>query len=435
MRRHATQSSLVGLGLFLGTILRATTVHAQWNISMRAMQNPLPVGQCTAIEVVVKDPNGYTPLRPNGSQLDWQDFELTFTAASPDAFAWSNERHRFLCARAPTAASATVIAHYPGSQLKPNQIVAGVDVTQSVEVAMQGVQAPSTAATVSNMPPPPGYGPPGSVAPGTVATGYGPGSPSSGQGVYQTGGQGVYQTGVYPTEPATYPGQQGVVYGPPSAGPSQPTPYGASTNPSLTGPAPTFTGQPQMATNTKQFLQKITTHAKLKAREVAAHTVDVTAEATNEVVDTTLEAGSQVIRSNMQSTAGSVGQVGKALVSGGGDPGDSKDVAGDLARGRVVLRSLRFQAHTAMLDPSTGPLIAQLAQAMSANPGQFLIEGHVDKAEADQAQALSEQRAATVKAALVAAGVSQMQLAAAGYGATRPLGGGGSARIEIARTQ
>ena len=71
---------------------------------------------------------------------------------------------------------------------------------------------------------------------------------------------------------------------------------------------------------------------------------------------------------------------------------------------------------------------------MLANPGQFLIEGHVDKAEGEQAQALSEQRAAAVKAALVSAGVSQMQLAAAGYGATRPLGGG-SARIEIARTQ
>jgi outer membrane protein OmpA-like peptidoglycan-associated protein len=189
-----------------------------------------------------------------------------------------------------------------------------------------------------------------------------------------------------------------------------------------------------MATNSKQFIQKVTTHAKLKAREVAAHTVDATAEATNEVVDTTLEAGSQVVKSNMQSTAGSVGEVGKALVSGGGDKEDTKDVVGDLAKGRVVLRSLRFQAHMATLDPSAGPLIAQLAQAMLASPGQFLIEGHVDKAE-EQAQALSEQRAAAVKAALVAAGVSQMQLAAAGYGATRPLGGGGSARIEIARTQ
>ena len=309
------------LGPLLGTLLQATTVHAQWNISMRAMQNPLPVGQCTAIEVVVKDPNGYAPLRPNGSQLDWQDFELTFTAASPDAFAWSNEKHRFLCARAPTAASATVIAHYPGSQLKPNQIVAGVDVTQSVEVAMQGVQAPATTAAVSDMPQqPPGYGPPGSVSPGTVATGYGPGGSSSGQG--------VPQTGVYPTDPGTYAGQQVGVYGPPGAVPSQPAPYGAPTDPNLTGTGPTVAGQPQMATNSKQFIQKITTHAKMKAREVAAHTVDATAEATNEVVDTTLEAGSQVVKSNMQSTAGSVGEAGKALVTGGGDPGDTKDVAG-----------------------------------------------------------------------------------------------------------
>ena len=88
-----------------------------------------------------------------------------------------------------------------------------------------------------------------------------------------------------------------------------------------------------MATNSKQFIQKITTHAKLKAREVAAHTVDATAEATNEVVDTTLEAGSQVVKSNMQSTAGSVGEAGKALITGGGDPGDTRDVPGDLAKG------------------------------------------------------------------------------------------------------
>jgi outer membrane protein OmpA-like peptidoglycan-associated protein len=427
MRRLAIHSSMTVLGPLVGTIL-ATTAHAQWNISMRAMQNPLPVGQCTAIEVVVKDPNGYAPLRPNGSQLDWQDFELTFTAASPDAFAWSNEKHRFLCARAPTAASATVIAHYPGSQLKPNQIVAGVSVTQSVEVAMQGVQAPPTTAAVSDMPTsPPGYGPPGNASPGPgAATGYGPGVSSPGQG--------APQNGVYAADPGSYPGQQGGVYGPAGAVPVQPAPYGAATDPNLTGTGPTVAGQPQMATNSKQFIQKVTTHAKLKAREVAAHAVDATADATNEVVDTTLEAGSQVVRSNMQSTAGSVGEAGKALVTGGGDPGETKDVAGDLAKGRVVLRSLRFQAHTAMLDPSTGPLIAQLAQAMLANPGQFLIEGHVDKAEGEQAQALSEQRAAAVKAALVSAGVSQMQLAAAGYGATRPLGAG-SVRIEIARTQ
>jgi hypothetical protein len=71
-----------------------------------------------------------------------------------------------------------------------------------------------------------------------------------------------------------------------------------------------------------------------------------------------------------------------------------------------------------------------------SNPRQFLIEAHVDGKQSAAAQALSEQRAAAVKAALVAAGSSPIQLAAVGHGATRPIAGAkSSARIEIARTQ
>ncbi len=89
-----------------------------------------------------------------------------------------------------------------------------------------------------------------------------------------------------------------------------------------------------------------------------------------------------------------------------------------------------------MLEPSAGPLISQVAGALAQTPGQFLIEAHVDGQHGPAAQALSEQRAAAVKAALVAAGSSPMQLAAVGCGATRPIAGVRSnARIEIARTQ
>jgi outer membrane protein OmpA-like peptidoglycan-associated protein len=192
----------------------------------------------------------------------------------------------------------------------------------------------------------------------------------------------------------------------------------------------------QTAHNGKEFLRKIGLHAQQKAREVAAHTVDYTANATNEVVDTTLEAGSQVVSSNVQSMAGGVGQAGRSLFVGNEGTHDPRNLATALANGRAVLRGLRFQEHTATLDPSTGPVLSQLAQAMQATPGQYLIEGHVDKSEGDQAQALSEQRATAVKAALVSAGISPTQLAAVGYGSTRQLGGSGSsARIEIARTQ
>jgi outer membrane protein OmpA-like peptidoglycan-associated protein len=115
---------------------------------------------------------------------------------------------------------------------------------------------------------------------------------------------------------------------------------------------------------------------------------------------------------------------------------DPADVAAALAAGRAVLPGLRFAEGTAMLEPSSAALISQVAGALARTPGQFLIEGHVDGRHTPATQALSEQRAAAVKAALVAAGSSPMQLAAVGYGATRPVAGAkSSARIEIARTQ
>jgi len=59
----------------------------------------------------------------------------------------------------------------------------------------------------------------------------------------------------------------------------------------------------------------------------------------------------------------------------------------------------------------------------------------VDKTEGPRAQALSDQRAAAVKNALVSSGVPPSQLAAAGYGASRAPSTGSSERIEIMRTQ
>ena len=43
-----------------------------------------------------------------------------------------------------------------------------------------------------------------------------------------------------------------------------------------------------------------------------------------------------------------------------------------------MLRGVRFSEGTAILDPSSGPLISQIAGALARTPGQFLIEAHVD---------------------------------------------------------
>jgi outer membrane protein OmpA-like peptidoglycan-associated protein len=231
------------------------------------------------------------------------------------------------------------------------------------------------------------------------------------------------------------PGQAAPGYPTPAGTAYQPASPGAATQP--TQPQPTTQAQPAPppARNLRQLFQKVGGHAKQTAKDVAGQTMDYTADAANSVIDNTLTSSSDVVKSNVLSTAGGLGGVGQALFNGAKGKQDPKDLAAALASGRAVLRQLRFQEHTATLDPSNGPVLAQLGQALLATPGQYLIEGHVDKTEGNQAQALSEQRAAAVKNALVSSGVSPMQLVAAGYGATRPLSGGSSARIEIARTQ
>jgi outer membrane protein OmpA-like peptidoglycan-associated protein len=163
------------------------------------------------------------------------------------------------------------------------------------------------------------------------------------------------------------------------------------------------------------------------------------ADATGEVIGNTMETGGQVVTSSAGAITGAAGaqvqDVGKAL-GASQDPKDPADVAAALAGGRAVLRGLRFTEGTAILEPSSGSLIGHIAGALARTPGQFLIEAHVDGKQSPAAQALSEQRAAAVKAALVAAGSSPMQLAAVGYGASRPVPGAKqNARIEIARTQ
>jgi outer membrane protein OmpA-like peptidoglycan-associated protein len=189
----------------------------------------------------------------------------------------------------------------------------------------------------------------------------------------------------------------------------------------------------------KQFLQRITGHAKRAAADVATTTTTNVADATGDVIGTTLETGGNVVRSGAGAVTGAAGKqvagVGKVL-GAGQDSKDPDDIAAALVQGRAVLHGLRFTEGTAILEPSSGALISQIAGALARTPGQFLIEAHVNGKHSPAAQALSEQRAAAVKAALVAAGSSPMQLAAVGYGATRPSQGGKSdARIEIARTQ
>jgi outer membrane protein OmpA-like peptidoglycan-associated protein len=355
------------------------------------IQNPLPVGQCTQIEIVVQDPTGQPPLRPDGKQASGWDFELDFISATPDAFMWRDGSRRSLCAVAPTTATALVVARYPGRHLAPSEIVPGVATQQTVEVTMLGAQpmaaqypAPQQADAYPGGAPPAGYASSNPAAPGYSAPAY-----------QQPMPQPAYPQPAYPQQP-----------NPPAATPA------AASAPASAVSAPRA-AQPRVRTG-KQFLQRVLGHVKQTADDAASSTMGAVADAAGEMIDTTII----------------------SAIGGSGQPSGPQDLAAGLASGRLVLANLRFVEGTAQVDPSSGPLVIQLAAALIANAGQFLVEAHVDGSDPVAAQSLSDQRAAAVKSALIANGVQPMQLMAAGYGASRPIPGAStSARVEIARTQ
>jgi len=165
----------------------------------------------------------------------------------------------------------------------------------------------------------------------------------------------------------------------------------------------------------------------------AAQTVDSTLAKTGRGVDTVVSKTASFADAVVDKTGGVLSSAAGAL--GGSDSEDDK-LAADLSDGRAVLSELRFDGATEQLARSAEPQIERLVRLLKAQPVSFVIEGHVDdtgNAAADQA--LSERRAAALKARLTAAGVLTERLFAMGLGATRPPADpqAARARIEIAR--
>lgn len=87
--------------------------------------------------------------------------------------------------------------------------------------------------------------------------------------------------------------------------------------------------------------------------------------------------------------------------------------------------ALWFPENKATLDANAQALVARIASAWPAVALERLtITGHADASETSpaNAQALSERRAAAVKAAFVANGVDPARIRVAGQGARHPLG-------------
>jgi OmpA-OmpF porin, OOP family len=93
--------------------------------------------------------------------------------------------------------------------------------------------------------------------------------------------------------------------------------------------------------------------------------------------------------------------------------------------GRVATQGIYFGTGSASLRPESAPTLKEIAAMLKEHSDLSLtIEGHTDNVgNTESNQTLSEQRAAAVKAALVADyGIEGARLTTAGFGATKPVG-------------
>jgi len=149
------------------------------------------------------------------------------------------------------------------------------------------------------------------------------------------------------------------------------------------------------------------------------------------VVDSTLAQGNRVVDAGAthvgEATSAAINRTERGVVSAftaGGSRSMANRFASDLAgAGRATaLHGADFAPGSAELQTAIEPTLKAIATALKAGSASYLIEGHTDPSgDAAADQALSERRAAAVKARLVALGVPASRLFATGLGATRPL--------------
>lgn len=111
------------------------------------------------------------------------------------------------------------------------------------------------------------------------------------------------------------------------------------------------------------------------------------------------------------------------------------------AKGHVALY-INFDTNKADIRPDSLPVIDQVVALLKEQPGlNLVVEGHTDSSGvAAKNKALSEARARSVVAALVARGVDGKRLSAAGFGSERPIADNGTEegraknrRVELVR--
>jgi len=115
---------------------------------------------------------------------------------------------------------------------------------------------------------------------------------------------------------------------------------------------------------------------------------------------------------------------GSALVAGGETAANPLHCQNDVSA-LLRVRSIRFEEGSARIDDASSELIEEVAAALRPCLGaSILIEGHTDNSGIEPGNLeLSSQRAAAVRAALIAAGIPADGLRAAGIGSHEPVPG------------
>ena len=133
----------------------------------------------------------------------------------------------------------------------------------------------------------------------------------------------------------------------------------------------------------------------------------------------------------------------------GGCPHWSGSLGGEMKKqlageGRVRVYGILFDLDSANIRPESKPVIEEVLGLLRGEPTwKLMIEGHTDSTGADpHNQALSQQRADSVKTFLVAAGIASERLQAKGYGESKPvadnateLGRAQNRRVELVKQQ
>ena len=109
----------------------------------------------------------------------------------------------------------------------------------------------------------------------------------------------------------------------------------------------------------------------------------------------------------------------------------------------LVLKGVRFNTGSAVLDPSSSTVLEEVAAALKAQPEvRVEIQGHTDdKGAAEANRELSSRRAEAVRQVLIKAGIDGGRLTAVGYGEDLPVadntteaGRATNRRVELVRT-